>query len=286
MVYFYIFSYKGAKMIEAWKPIRDYEDRYEVSNLGRVRCLKSRVNVYHVPKIIKGSVFKGSQTFYNRVQLSNPSKRFLVHRLVGEAFVDNPDSKPQINHIDNNGLNNCYTNLEWTTQSENLIHAQKQGRLYDAQAKGGYATTALNKETAVVNAKSLVGKTFGDWAVTAYAGPVKVGNVEREYVTCKCKCGSITDIYYSSLIENSSSKSCKTCSYQKIKHKAFTKITEAYTDKVLRTYRFTGKLIDVTEATTTKTLKMEVVCTICDTTSSLLYNKVIGDRIRKCQCQK
>lgn len=63
---------------------------------------------------------------YYRIQLGN--KNYFIHRLVGKAFVPNPDNKPQINHKDMNKLNNHYTNLEWVTNAENTDHSYLNGR--------------------------------------------------------------------------------------------------------------------------------------------------------------
>ena len=66
---------------------------------------------------------------YLTVRLSKKGKdsTIYVHRLLGFAFIPNPDAKPMINHKDGNKLNNCISNLEWVTHSENMAHAYSIG---------------------------------------------------------------------------------------------------------------------------------------------------------------
>jgi hypothetical protein len=66
---------------------------------------------------------------YARVELwqNGSGKKYLVHRLLAQAFIPNPDGKPQVNHIDGDKKNNDLSNLEWVTQSENQLHAYRIG---------------------------------------------------------------------------------------------------------------------------------------------------------------
>ena len=82
---------------------------------------------------------------YLRVSLSteNKCKKFLVHRLVAEAFIPNNDNKKLVNHIDGNKQNNDISNLEWCTYSENLKHAYKIGLYTDVKRAGIYGKRTI-----------------------------------------------------------------------------------------------------------------------------------------------
>lgn len=109
---------------ETWKPVAGYEDRYEVSDGGNVRSLN-----YHMTgtprKLRPISAGKG----YLMVGLcrDRTMKWAKIHRLVAEAFIPNPERKPQVNHINGDKADNRAENLEWATESENMVHAYKNG---------------------------------------------------------------------------------------------------------------------------------------------------------------
>lgn len=125
-------------MKEIWKDIKGYEGYYQVSNLGNVKRLKSTDKRNHTYKermltlSDKDTTVKSAYgDSYKRVHLScdGIAKWYLVHRLVAEAFVPNPQNLKIVNHIDGSRGNNKADNLEWTTYKGNMEHASRIGRM-------------------------------------------------------------------------------------------------------------------------------------------------------------
>lgn len=113
-------------MGEIWKPIPGYEGYYEASNCGRIRNVPRLINGRWGPYQLQQHVLKTLNVHDGYLQvkfcIDNHKEQKLVHRLVAETFIPNPQGLPQVNHKDGNPSNNEISNLEWCTASENSLH--------------------------------------------------------------------------------------------------------------------------------------------------------------------
>ena len=114
--------------MEYWKEVEGTNGAIEVSTHGRV---KSNLRDGRILKATADS--KGYLRL--RVTLQGVKKSYKVHRLVAQAFIENPEGKAQVNHIDGNKTNNHVENLEWVSNKENARHAISSG-LWDSVIKG------------------------------------------------------------------------------------------------------------------------------------------------------
>ena len=146
-------------MLEIWRTaVYDgevYEGLYKVSNFGRILSLN-----YH--QTGKADLMTPSKvgTGYLRVQLwkNKEYKTCLVHRLVAETFLPNPENLPQVNHIDEDKTNNRVDNLEWKSHRDNCNHGTRNERSAKTRTNGKLSKRVLQL--------SLSGDLIKEWEST------------------------------------------------------------------------------------------------------------------------
>ena len=116
--------------IELWKDIEGYEGLYQVSNHGRIKSLHQYkgTNERYIKLLAndRGYLMAG-------LHKDGRMTRRYIHRLVAEAFLENPDNLPQVNHKDEDKANNRADNLEWCTNEYNEVYGT--GKLRSAKAR-------------------------------------------------------------------------------------------------------------------------------------------------------
>ena len=156
--------------MEVWKDIKDYEGLYQVSNMGRVKSLNFRNT--KEPKVMTLSHNKKG---YFTVMIGG--KRYLVHRLVAQAFIPNPDDKPCIDHINAIRTDNRVDNLRWVTVKENNNNpiAIKNQKIAQSGKRNPYygRTGSRHHGSKIIVQFSLDGDVINVWKSMA--------DVSREY---------------------------------------------------------------------------------------------------------
>lgn len=103
---------------EEWKDVEGFEGEYQVSNLGRVRHIFTKILTPHP-----------NRKHYPYMQVGFKNHKFYtVHRLVANAFLENPQNLPEVNHKDFNTSNNSVDNLEWCDKKYNMEYSRKRGK--------------------------------------------------------------------------------------------------------------------------------------------------------------
>lgn len=111
---------------EKWIYIDGNKSIYKIRDNGEVISTEYQGHKRKIPHVMQGGIDNDG---YRIVTLTHNGikKTYKIHRLVAEYFISNPFNKPMVNHIDGNKINNNYTNLEWVTNWENVIHAKDNG---------------------------------------------------------------------------------------------------------------------------------------------------------------
>jgi hypothetical protein len=118
-------------MIIMWKDIKGYEGLYAVNEKGEIKALERKVKKGDC-WVTKKECLKSFNLHrgYLKVVLSKDgkAKTYRVHRIVAEAFIENPNNYTEVNHIDEDKTNNCVENLEWCNREHNIEHSIKSGK--------------------------------------------------------------------------------------------------------------------------------------------------------------
>lgn len=152
--------------MEIWKFVNE---KYEISNTGKLR---------NGAFILKGKVGANGYVEYS-MSIGNYKRKYeLAHRLVAKAFIENPDNKAEVNHIDCNRLNNNVENLEWCTHSENIRHSRGLNR-YPKQIKKRTTETLQKDREAKAHKMKAVIDEMGNIYETAKAAAYAHGLSEH-----------------------------------------------------------------------------------------------------------
>ena len=162
-----------------WKEIKGYEGLYLLSDEGVIVAL---------PKIVKGKNKYGSLSIHRRAKLlktclrgnkgqeyeavtlskDGESKRYSMHRLVAETFLPNPCGLPEVNHIDENPLNNRVDNLEWCTHQYNIEYSKNKAvnQIKNGEVVGSYRSVKDASRLTGISRRN-ISNVLNGWSKTA-----------------------------------------------------------------------------------------------------------------------
>lgn len=160
-----------------WKDIKGYEGLYEVSDKGEVRNYITR-------KLIVGDI---NNFGYYRVKLykNKKQKTFFRHRLVAQAFIQNPDNLPEVNHIDGDKSHNYKENLEWSSRTHNEREAHrlkiKQYKPFEVKFRNG-EIKKYEFAISLANELGVSKRAVQNWLQKRNYGFLKRGILDLNYI--------------------------------------------------------------------------------------------------------
>lgn len=126
-------------MEEIWKDVKEYEGLYQISNIGRIKALDKSVKNRYSYKFMPSKLLKPYKNklgyCYVCLYKNKKRKRYYIHRLVAENFIDNENKLKEINHKDENPSNNCVDNLEWCDRRYNCNYGNHNKKISKSKSK-------------------------------------------------------------------------------------------------------------------------------------------------------
>ena len=116
--------------MEIWKDIKNFENKYQISNLGNVKSLERLIKPtgkYQKTKTCRERILKTCIGAHGYFHVGLEGKKYLIHKLIAIAFINNPNNLTCVNHKDGNKLNNSLNNLEWCDYKYNSNHMFNSG---------------------------------------------------------------------------------------------------------------------------------------------------------------
>lgn len=125
---------------EEWRDIKGYEGYYQVSNMGRVKSLtRWRIDRNNIRHKMQGRIMRLNKTncgyYIIGLCVGDMRKYYLIHRLIAQCFIPNPNNYPCVNHKDEDKTNNCASNLEWCTHLYNNTFGSRMERVQSKRRK-------------------------------------------------------------------------------------------------------------------------------------------------------
>lgn len=157
-------------MKEKWRDVVGFEGRYEVSDLGKIKR-------HETQRVLSPALTTKGYLTVTLYPAGGGKQNALVHRLVGAAFIPNPNALPQINHIDCDKTNNALRNLEWINDRENQRHAAQNSLKAHGSANGN----SKLKEKDIPLIRILLAKGFTQTRIAEQFGvhPSLIGDISR-----------------------------------------------------------------------------------------------------------
>lgn len=140
---------------EIWKDVVGYDGLYQVSNIGRIKSIRKN--------IILSPFINSKGRYQARFKVNGRITRPFVHRLVAEAFIPNPNNLPEINHKDENKLNNEVSNLEWCTTKYNANYGTRNKRIGESNKKNGTYERQAKERSYIINQYDLYDNFIKQW---------------------------------------------------------------------------------------------------------------------------